>query len=111
MKESVTKRQGWIGAFIDKKLVGISILRADSYRSGEARFNGAYAIPEFRKQGIGSALMNATIREAKKRSQNTMRVYTLAFLDHLAPGAVLYLKTGGRIEAEYLQLQKRGLDF
>lgn len=111
VKESVTKRQGWIGAFIDKKLVGLSILRADAYGSGEARFNGAYAIPEFRKQGIGSALMNATIREAKKRNQNTMRVYTLAFLDHLAPGAVLYLKTGGRIEAEYLQLQKRGLDF
>jgi N-acetylglutamate synthase-like GNAT family acetyltransferase len=107
VKESVAKRQGWIGAFIDKKLVGLSILRCDSYGSGEARFNGAYAIPEFRKQGVGSALMNATIREAQKRSQNTMRVYTLAYLDHLAPGAVLYLKTGGRIEGEYLQLQKR----
>jgi N-acetylglutamate synthase-like GNAT family acetyltransferase len=50
VKESVTKRQGWIGAFIDKKLVGLSILRCDSYGSGEARFNGAYAIPEFRKK-------------------------------------------------------------
>lgn len=108
VKESVTKRQGWIGAFIDKKLVGLSILRCDSYGLGEARFNGAYAIPEFRKQGVGSALMNATIREANSRNQNTMRVYTLAYLDHLAPGAVLYLKTGGRIEGEYLQLQKRG---
>jgi N-acetylglutamate synthase-like GNAT family acetyltransferase len=107
VKESVTKRQGWIGAFIDKELVGLSILRSDSYGSGEARFNGAYAIPEYRKQGVGSALMSATIREARRRDQSTMRVYTLAFLDHLAPGAVLYLKTGGRIEAEYLQLQKR----
>lgn len=107
VKESVTKRQGWIGAFIDKRLVGLSILRCDSYGPGEARFNGAYAIPEFRKQGVGSALMNATIREARNKNQNTMRVYTLAYLDHLAPGAVLYLKTGGRIEGEYLQLQKR----
>ena len=106
VKESVTKRQGWIGAFIDKSLVGLSILRPDSYGPGEARFNGAYATPEFRRQGIGSALMNATIREARKRNQTTMRVYTLGFLDHLAPGAVLYLKTGGTIEGEYLQLQK-----
>lgn len=108
VKESVTKRQGWIGAFINKKLVGLSILRPDSYGPGEARFNGAYAIPEFRKQGVGSALMNATIREAQRRNQATMRVYTLAFLDHLAPGSILYLKGGGKIEAEYLQLQKRG---
>ena len=108
VKESVTKRQGWIGAFINKRLVGLAILRSDSYGSGEARFNGAYAIPERRKQGVGSALMNATVREALKRGQKTMRVYTLAYLDHLAPGAVLYLKTGGRIEGEYLQLQKRG---
>ena len=107
VRDSVAKRQGWIGAFIDNKLVGLSILRCDSYGSGEARFNGAYATPEFRKQGVGSALMSATIREARRRNQTTMRVYTLAFLDHLAPGAVLYLKTGGRIEGEYLQLQMR----
>lgn len=105
VKESVVKRQGWIGAFVDEKLVGVSILRPDYYGPGEARFNGAYAIPESRKQGIGSALMVATIRQAKKQNQKTMRVYTLAFLDHLAPGAVLYLKTGGRIEGEYLQLE------
>lgn len=88
--------------------MGRSILRRDSYGSGEARFNGAYATPEFRKRGVGSALMNATIREAQRRNQTTMRVYSVAFLDHLAPGAVLYLKTGGRIEGEYLHLQQRG---
>ena len=107
VRESVAKRQGWIGAFIDDRLVGLSLLRCDSYGPGDARFNGVYAIPEYRKRGVGYALMNATIREAWKRNQTTMRVYTLGFLDHLAPGAVLYLKTGGRIEGEYLQLQKR----
>lgn len=106
VKESVAKRQGWTGAFIDEKLVGVSILRPDYCGSGETRFNGAYAIPTLRKQGIGPA-MGATIREARKRNQKTMRVYTLAFLDHLAPGAVLCLKTGGRIEGEYLQSQRR----
>jgi hypothetical protein len=32
---------------------------------------------------------------------------TLAFIDHLAPGAILYLRSGGRIEAEYLQLERK----
>ena len=108
VKKSVPKGQGWWwGAIINDELVGLAILRPDSYGPGQARFNGAYALPEFRGRGIGSALMNCIIREAKKRDQATMRVNTLAYLDHLAPGAVLYLKTGGRIEAEYLQLEKK----
>jgi len=36
-----------------------------------------------------------------------VNVYTTAFLDQLAPEAVLYLKSGGNIEAEYLQLQRK----
>ncbi|SRR5712692_9717374 len=46
VKESVGKEQGWIGAFLDEKLVGLAILRADSYGPGQARFNGAYALPK-----------------------------------------------------------------
>jgi GNAT superfamily N-acetyltransferase len=107
VQDSVGKDRGWIGAFLDSKLVGLSILRADSYGPGQARFNGAYALPEFRGKGIGSALMNATIREAQRLHQKEMKVYTLAFLDHLAPGAILYLRSGGRIEAEYLQLERK----
>jgi hypothetical protein len=33
-------------------------------------------------------------------------VYTFSYLDSLAPGALLYLKTGGKVEAEYLQLAR-----
>lgn len=101
------KTQKWLGAFIDKKLVGLAMIRPDSYGPGDARFNGAYALPKLRGKGIGSELMNATIREAQSLNQKTMRVYTLAFLDHLAPGAILYLKSGGKIEAEFLQLEKK----
>src|SRR5207245_2529729 len=54
VKESVTKDQGWIGAFLSGKLVGLSILRPDSYGPREARFNGAYALPDFRGRGIAS---------------------------------------------------------
>ncbi len=107
VRQSVPRKEGWIGAFIEEKLVGLTIIRANSYGPGEARFNGAYVLPEFRERGIGSALMDATIRHAHNHGQNRMTVYTLALLDHLAPGAILYLKSGGRIEAEYLQLQKK----
>ncbi len=105
VKSSVPKDPGWIGAFSKGKLVGLSILRSDAYGPGDARFNGAYTIPEYRGQGVGRRLMDATLQEAARTGQKVMRVYTIAYLDHLAPGAVLYLKTGGRIEAEYLQLQ------
>src|SRR5437879_8811963 len=105
--DSFTKAHGWIGAFLVGKLVGLSILRPDSYGLGEARFNGAYALPGFRGRGVGSALMRATIQEATRLKQKRMKIYTLAYLDHLAPGAILYLKSQGRIEAEYLQLQKK----
>ena len=64
VKESVRKDQGWIEAFLDEKLVGLAILRADAYGPGQATFNGAYALPKFRGQGVGSALMDATIGEA-----------------------------------------------
>jgi GNAT superfamily N-acetyltransferase len=107
VKESVGNDRGWIGAFLDEKLVGLAILQADSYGPGEMRFNGAYALPRFRGQGVGSALMNATIREAQRLHQKEMKVYTLAFLDHLAPRAILYLRSGGSIEGEYLQLERK----
>jgi predicted N-acetyltransferase YhbS len=107
VRGSVGNDKGWIGAFLDEKLVGLAILHADFYGPGQARFNGAYALPKFRGRGVGSALMSATIREAQRSQQKEMKVYTLAFLDHLAPGAILYLRSGGRIEGEYLQLERK----
>jgi N-acetylglutamate synthase-like GNAT family acetyltransferase len=91
VRESVSKGKGWIGSFVD---------------GGIGRFNGAYVLPEFRERGIGSDLMTAVIDYAHHHDQKEMKVYTLALLDHLAPGALMYLKSGGKIEAEYIQLQK-----
>ena len=107
VKESVGTDKGWIGAFLEERLVGLAILVPDFYGPGESRFNGAYVLPKFRERRVGSALMNATIREACRLDQRKVNVYTTAFLDHLAPEAVLYLKSGGNIEAEYLQLQRK----
>jgi len=52
-------------------------------------------------------LMNGTIREAQWLHQKEMKVYTIALLDHLAPGAILYQRSGGRIEGEFLQLERK----
>jgi len=50
--------------------------------------------------------MSAAPDKARQMGCKRLVVHTLAYLDALAPGAVLYLKSGGRIEAEYLQLVK-----
>lgn len=49
-------------------------------------------------------LMKEALALAWRRGQQRMVVYTFSDLDCLAPGALLYLKSGGRIEAEYTQL-------
>ncbi len=49
--------------------------------------------------------MSKAINFAKKLGQRRMTVYTFSYLDCLAPGALLYLRSGGKIEAEHLQLQ------
>ena len=107
VRESVPKRRSWVGSFIDGKLVGLAILSADFYGPGVGRFNGAYVLPELRERGIGSDLVTAVIQYGQRLEQKEMKVYTLALMDHLAPGALLYLKSGGKIEAEYVQLQKK----
>jgi hypothetical protein len=51
--------------------------------------------------------MRSVITTAKELGQNRMNVNTVSFLDHLAPGAALYLRSGGKVEAEYLELYKQ----
>jgi hypothetical protein len=80
----------------------------DPTHTGQARRDSTEPTPyQSTVDRVGSALMKATIREAQRLHQKEMKVYTLAFLDHLAPGAILYLRSGGRIEAEYLQLERK----
>jgi hypothetical protein len=50
--------------------------------------------------------MKFTIREAQCQNQKKMNVNTLGFLDCLAAGSLLYLKSGGKMEAEYLQFER-----
>ncbi len=88
------------------RTVGMVGIIPDFYTPGEARFRGAYVLPEYRGRGIGMALMSEISRLAWEKGQRKMTVFTFSYLDCLAPGALLYLKSGGKIDAEYLQLEK-----
>lgn len=92
-------------AKIDNRAVGVTGI-VPYHGVNEARFLGVTVLPEFRMQGIGSALMYAALNKAKQLGCKRLVVHTMAYLHALAPGAVLYLKSEGKIEAEYLHLIK-----
>lgn len=92
----------YLAAKVNRRIVGVAAVMPQT--DGEAMFSGVIVLPEFRMRRVGSALMNAALNRAKQMNCGRLVVHTVAFLDALAPGAVLYLKSGGRIEAEYLQL-------
>jgi len=95
----------WIVAKVGGKIAGISGVISNP-ATKEARFCGVIVLPEFRHRRLGSALLRKAIEKAKRQGQERLVVFTFASLDSLAPGAILYLKSGGKIEAEYLHLEK-----
>ena len=96
----------WILASLNNKPVGLAGIIPDFYEPGVVWFRGAFVVPEHRGRKIGSALMSEMAKRAKNLGQRKMVVYTFSYLDSMAPGALLYLKTGGKVEAEYLQLAR-----
>ncbi len=104
--EGMENEEQWMGGYVENKPVGLAGLIPDFYGVGEARFRGAFVVPELRGRGIGLALVREITELAREMGQRRMVVYTFSYLDFLAPGALLYLKSGGRIEAEYVQLQR-----
>jgi len=106
LRDGLKRGERWLSGHVGEKLVGFTGLIPDYYEAGGARFRGAYVLPEYRGNGYGRILMNEISNWAKRQGQNKMTVYTFSYMDSLAPGALLYLKTGGRIDSEYLQLQR-----
>jgi N-acetylglutamate synthase-like GNAT family acetyltransferase len=96
----------WLAAKVDDRIVGVTgvTLRPES---GEASFSGVIVLPSFRKTGVGTALMTAALKRTIQMGYRRLTVHTMAYLDTLAPGAILYLKSGGKIEAEYLHLVRK----
>ena len=103
-KEERSRGARWILAQSNKEHVGLVGIIPDYYEPGVAWFRGAFVLPEHRGRRVGSVLMSEVANFAKRLGQREMIVYTFSYLDSLAPGALLYLKSGGEIEAEYLQL-------
>jgi len=97
-------REKWFAAELEGEIVGLTGFTMGKGDVGN--FFGVMVLPEYRMRYIGSTLMRAALKEAKEAGLKTLRVYTVAFLDCLAPGAILYLKSGGKTTAEYLQLEK-----
>ncbi|HZY93983.1 MAG TPA: GNAT family N-acetyltransferase [Candidatus Bathyarchaeia archaeon] len=104
--KSFMKHERWKIALRDSNPVGLAGQIPDYYKLGKARFRGAYVLPEHRGKGVGSAVMQQALNWARDLGQKKMVIYTFSYLDSLAPGAVLYLKSGGMIDSEYIQLQK-----
>jgi GNAT superfamily N-acetyltransferase len=105
-RDGLRKGERWLSGYVGEELVGFAGLIPDYYRAGDARFRGTFVLPEFRGKGYGQILMNEICDWAKRQGQNRMTVYTFSYLDSLAPGALLYIKTGGKIESEYVQMQR-----
>jgi GNAT superfamily N-acetyltransferase len=105
-RDGLKRGERWLSGHVGKDLVGFTGLIPDYYKAGDARFRGAYVLPEYRGKGFGRVLMDEVSSWAKRQSQHKMTVYTFSYLDSLAPGALLYIKSGGKIESEYLQLQR-----
>ncbi|GEM_PF-3188220 len=93
----------WLVARKDGRVVGLTGFHV---KGREGTFFGVMVLPDHRLKGVGWELMKAALRKALEFGLERLTVYTLAYLDHLAPGAVLYLKSGGKIEAEYVQLER-----
>jgi GNAT superfamily N-acetyltransferase len=104
--EELKKGERWLSGSVGKEMVGLTGLIPDYYKNGEARFRGTFVLPEYRGRGIGRVMMSEASDWAKKLAQNKMTVYTFSYLECLAPGALLYIKSGGKIESEYLQMQR-----
>ena len=93
----------WLVARKNGEAIGLTGFHV---KNGEGVFFGVMVMPKHRLKGVGWMLMKSALSKALELGLERLTVYTMAYLDHLAPGAVLYLKSGGRIEAEYVQLER-----
>ncbi len=97
----------WLVAEIDDKPIGITGVIPSEKDPLHGIFQGVMVHPEYRMMRVGSTLMNKILKTIIGLGFKTLSVYTVAFLDRLAPGAILYLKSGGKIIREYIHLEKR----
>ena len=60
-----TKTTIWFGAFIDNNLCGIA---GSILKNGKGRIRGVFVLPQYRKNGVGSQLMEHIINYFKNNN-------------------------------------------
>ncbi len=94
----------WFVALKGNEVVGATGYRV--WRGTRAWFAGVAVKPSHRLKGVGRLLLYTALRDAAEKGYSTLTVYTVASISSLAPGALLYLKAGGFIRAEYVHYEK-----
>ena len=93
----------WLVAKKDGKTIGLTGFHV---KGREGVLFGVMVLPEHRLKGVGRALLMSALRKAAELGLERLIVYTVAYLDRLAPGAALYMRSGGLVEAEYIHLER-----
>lgn len=94
----------WLAAEIEGAAVGLAFVT--QLDEDEADMGGVYVIPAYRNQGVGSALMWATLSGLRERARKRLVVSeTISSLDSDLPSIRLYKQWGARVRAEHLHLQ------
>ena len=97
----------WFAATIQDRIVGASGYNPHRRLAGAVWLAGVAVRPEYRLSGIGWALLCAVLDSASGEGFREAVVYTYSPMTGLAPGATLYLKSGGLIQAEYVHFEGR----
>lgn len=102
---SASETEVWLVAEFERRPVGLA--GASELGEDEIVLEGVYVLPESRGRGIGSTLMNALLAKLRQGAAKRLVVYdTFSFLDVYPPAVRLYLKSGARVEAEFLHLER-----
>ncbi|MEB3774635.1 MAG: GNAT family N-acetyltransferase [Desulfurococcales archaeon] len=97
----------WLAALVHGKVVGVAGYARHNRLPGTAWLAGVAVKPGYRLQEIGSTLLCTLLDIARDEGFREAIVYTYSPIVGLAPGATLYIKRGGLIQAEYIHFEGR----
>ena len=97
----------WFAAVIGDRVIGAAGYAPHPRLDGVAWLAGVAVRPEYRLLKIGWALLCSVLSSAGSEGFEEAVVYTYSPVIGLAPGATLYLKSGGLIQAEYVHFEGR----
>ncbi len=97
----------WFAALAGGQVAGAAGYAPHPRRAETAWLASVAVRPEYRLRGVGRALLCAVLNAARCEGFTEAVVYTYSPMAGLAPGATLYLKSGGLIQAEYIHFERR----